>query len=259
MDVPTSPPKPEDSDFLKQAYVEIPLVARAETDPPTYIKNIAERGIIGGKLGPERSQKDSPPDLSKLGWLDLHLPTRAETRDPFYLAYRDPQPSGHDSDDEPEVVYSTLQRTITPTTDCVLKEGSLEGSEVFINTFEFNLEENQTVHQLFLKSKSKYLAANLYCDGLFRLDWYTEHDEMMAQLMMTPRQHEMYNTMVGPRPTNIEGQEVEYTLPLRAGNSSEKTFKALSKLYKNWKIEYEFSDQIPGNVLYIGLLVRETE
>jgi hypothetical protein len=160
---------------------------------------------------------------------------------------------GYTLDHDPEFIYSLVSKTITPTTDCVLREGS----EVFINTFEFSLEDNHIVHQIFLKSKFRYISANLYCDGKFMLDWYQEADDMLALLSMTPRQNEFYTKMIGSKNYEIGDKEVEYNLPLRAGTSSEQTFHAMSKLYKNWKIEYEFSDQVPGTVLHVGFILKE--
>ena len=206
----------ERSNFSTLTWLDLSLPTPEEVGRPTYIKKIEERGIIDGKLGPD---------------------------------------TGYSEDHEPEFVYSSTSKIITPTTDCVLKEGSVEGHEAFINTFEFTLEENQIVHQIFLNSKAKYLVANLYCDGILRLDWYTEHEEIMAEFTMTPRQHEMYNKMVDRKPL-FEGQEVIHILPLRAGKCSEQIFHSMSKLYKNWKIEYEFSDQTPNTSLRLGYIVR---
>lgn len=210
-------------------------------------------------------KRTDSPDFLKLAWLDLPLPKSMRT--PIYVEKIEERgiingklglDSGHAPDHEPEFVYRTEHKTITPTTDCVLKEGSLEGHEVFINTFEFHVEEDHTVHQIFLKSSSRYLSANLYCDGKFMLDWYQDQDDLIALLNMTPRQNDMYTKMVEPRKAAWGSQEVLYTIPLRAGTSSEETFRAMSKLYKNWKIEYEFSDQIPGTTLYVGFIVQKS-
>jgi len=197
----------------------------------------------------QSDENETNPTSLNLAQLDLSLQLKqveCDEESPVLMESEDPAETGF--------LFSTEQTWVTPTSDCVLKTLETEGPDVFINIFEFHLEEDQTVHQIFLKSKSRYMTATLYCNDQSMLDWCVEYEDLKAQWNMTPRQNAMYVNMVGA--AEIGTEEAIHILPLRDGTHSEESFRVLSKLYKNWRIEYEFSEQVPETILHVGLIVK---
>ena len=128
-------------------------------------------------------------------------------------------------------------------------------------SFEFEIEDDETIAGIYLRTNCRYTYANIYGDGQFLYKDDREQNEMLSDFYILPRKIPYYNRMTGKYPkyqpnntdfifwlpisipihTNIL-TSVDY-LPLK--DIYVDWFKNISENFSKFKIVYTF-DEIPS-------------
>lgn len=134
------------------------------------------------------------------------------------------------------------------------------GPDVFTNTFEIDLAPNETFQTIWLKTKWRYKVATLYEGDRFLGDWYPEFNDMLSQLMTPIRLHDAYLKITGrDQPEEIVEGQVTFMLPLTISHNGPSTLECVSRVYKNFRLEYQFSQPAFETELYVEIVTRQNE
>jgi hypothetical protein len=159
-------------------------------------------------------------------------------------------------------IYYVSHKVLEPTIEGEVRErnGPIFGVDIYVNTFEFVLEENETIRSIVLKTKWRYRCGSLFGDGKKIGDWDPEFNDVISVLTAPARQHEHYLKMTGRlnEPASIEGQATFY-LPLTIAYDAGQTMTTISTYCKNIKLEYVFSQPSLETRLYVEIVTKKTE
>ena len=159
-------------------------------------------------------------------------------------------------------IYYVSHKTLKPTIEGERRErnGPIFGADVYVNTFEFVLEKDETIRSVILRTKWRYRYGTLFGDGRKIGDWDPDFNDMISQLTAPAQKHDHYLKMTGRMNDSepVEGQTIFY-LPLSIAYDTQETLKGVSTYHKNIKLEYVFPQSSLYTTLYVEIVTKRTE
>jgi len=127
----------------------------------------------------------------------------------------------------------------------------------YANTFEFELNEHESIRSIVLKTKWRYNSASIFGDNKFITSYYPELNDMIAQLTLPEHQHSAYLRMTGRgQNVGIQDGQVDLMFPLTLAGDAFESFGTLSLMHKKFKVEYDFPQPSLETKLYVQIVVR---